>query len=337
LNVGVKLAEGDRVRTGSQGFASLEFDDGTRVVVGQDTTITLDRLRKSALTGTRDEVILLDRGYVDNEVTHATIPDSRFQIRTPSVVAGVRGTQFRMNYDSAAHTAAVEVIEGAVRVDARARAADAQAQRGELIPAKFGVVAHDREAVGAPVALLAAPTLVNPENIQDKPTVVFDFLGPEGERGYRVQIGRDAGLLDVIREQRVTTSSASFGNLPDGTYYLRAAAIDSEGLAGLPQTWAFERRQFRLDTSSRARDGTRNFEFRWIASRDDTATRYRFVLAASADLSSPIVDEPDIVHNELVVSKLQRGVYYWAVMATQFANGRFYEKYSPVQSFTVSW
>lgn len=117
LAVGMTLGEGDQLRTGHEGFVTLELQDGSHVTVSQDATVAISKLRETALTGSTDRVIQLKQGEVDSEVTHATRKDDRFQIRSPSVVAGVRGTRFRVDYDSDAKQTAVEVLDGAVGVD----------------------------------------------------------------------------------------------------------------------------------------------------------------------------------------------------------------------------
>ncbi|RFU49905.1 FecR domain-containing protein [Paraburkholderia sp. DHOC27] len=340
LAAGMTLGEGDRVRTGHEGFVTLELEDGTHVTVSQDATVVIGTLRVTALTGATDRVIQLHQGEVDSEVTHATKKDDRFQIRSPSVVAGVRGTRFRVDYDGGAQRTAVEVLDGAVGVDPASIAApppgvplrDSQ----QLVAAHFGNVSDAGGAVGVPVALLPAPALLEPGKVQDGKTVAFDLVAQAQAVGYRVQIARDADLLDLIRDQRVSEPHADFGDLADGTYFVRIAALGHDGLEGLPQTYAFERRQLGLAASAEARPGSRDYTFRWFVSRAGVATRFRFVLGTTADLGTPLVDRTDLPAGEIVVTDLPRGVYYWTVIAEQFENGRFYEKSSSIRSFTLA-
>ncbi|WP_428983519.1 FecR domain-containing protein [Paraburkholderia phymatum] len=341
VTVGMTLVEGDRVRTGHDGFVTLELDDGSHLSVPQGSTIEIGTLRQTVLTGSQDRVIDLRQGEVDSEVTHATKKDDRFQIRSPSVVAGVRGTRFRVSYDGGEQSTAVAVLDGAVGVDAarlppRAPGVPLQAST-QLIGAKFGSVTRATGGVGAPVALLPAPALAEPGKVQDAKDVSFDIVPSDKARAYRVQIARDADLFDLIRDQRVNAPHASFEDLPDGNYFVRIASIDDIGLEGLPQIYAFERRQFALDASAGQRAGSRDFEFRWLsASRPGVETRFRFVLATTDDLREPIVDRTDLAAGQIVVSDLPPGVYYWTVIAEQFENGRFYQKGSSVRSFTLA-
>ncbi len=334
------LGEGDRVRTGPNGFVTLALEDGSHLSVPQNSEIDIGSLRQTVLTGSSDRVINLKHGEVDSEVTHATKKDDRFQIRSPSVVAGVRGTSFRVNYDRDVQSTAVEVLDGAVGVDSAATPPPARGiplqASSQLVSAHFGSVTHGSGGVGQPVELLPAPALVDPGKIQDAKDVSFDIVPSNNAHGYRVQIARDADLLDMILDQRTTGPKASFDTLPDGTYFVRLSAIDSNGLQGLPQVYAFERRQLGLTATAAQRAGTRDFEFRWFVSRNGAATKFRFVLAKSADLHDPVIDRTDLSSGRLVVSELPKGVYYWTVIAEQFENGKFYEKGSSVRSFTLA-
>ncbi|OAJ52571.1 peptidase M23 [Paraburkholderia ginsengiterrae] len=344
LTQGATLGEGDRIRTGDNGFVTLELPDGSHVTVSQNATLDIDKLRRTALTGSGDRVLQLRRGEVDSQVTHATKKDDRFQIRSPSVVAGVRGTRFKVAYDGDERTTAVEVLDGAVGVDPAERGGQASAPlpgvplqaSAQLVKARYGSVTRADGPIGGPVELLPAPALTQPAKVQDGKTVAFDLVPAAHAVAYRVQIARDADQLDLIRDLRVKEPRADFGELADGTYFVRIAAIDANGLEGLPQVYAFDRRQLGLDASAGPRAGSHDYEFRWFVSRDAAGTRFRFVLAATADLRHPLVDRTDLTGGQLVVSDLPAGVYYWTVVAEQFENGRFYEKSSAVRSFTLA-
>lgn len=337
------LVEGERIRTGPNGFVTLELADGSYVTVAQDGELDIGKLRRTALTGALDRLLDLRRGEVESQVTHATRRDDRFQIRSPSVVAGVRGTRFKVDYSGDARTTAVSVLDGAVGVDPAAQnGRDAAPPPGmplqaseQLVKAHFGSVTRSGGAVGDPVELLAAPALSQPARVQDGKTVAFDLVPAEHAVGYRVQIARDADQLDLIRDMRVSAPHADFGDLPDGTYFVRIAATAADGLDGLPQVYAFERRQLGLDASAAPLAGN-DYQFRWFVSRTNVETRFRFVLATTADLRHPIVDRTDLSGGQLVVSDLPAGVYYWTIVAEQFENGRFYEKSSAVRSFTLA-
>ncbi|CAD6551790.1 hypothetical protein LMG27952_05192 [Paraburkholderia hiiakae] len=350
LTVGSSLVEGDRVQTGRNGFTTLELADGSHIALPPDTSLDLATLRRTALTGATDRIVDLHSGEVSSEVTHATKKDDRFQIRSPSVVAGVRGTQFRVSYDGDKGATAVEVLDGAVGVDADSpgrnrHGAYAQAPaRGtplaaseQLVAAHYGSLTLAGQPAGAPVTLLDAPELLHPSKVQDDDEVAFDIAPVAGASAYRVQIGRDAGLLDMIRDTRSADPHVSFADLADGTWFVRISAFDARGLEGMPASYAFERRRVALGASAGPIEGSRDFAFRWFIDRNAQNTRFRFVLGTTSDLRVPLIDRTDITAGEAVVRDLPKGVYYWTVIAEQFDNGHYYQKASPVQSFRLDW
>lgn len=349
LLLDTSIVEGQTVRTGQNGFVTLEFGDGTHTSLPPNSTIELHTLRKTALTGATERVIDLQRGEVVNGVTHATRKDDRFEIHSPSVVAGVRGTHFRVNYERAATM--VEVLDGTVAVDEAGRAqsevpiASAVPASAPFCPAPstlqlvhggFGNITRESGSVGEPVKLLPPPELTDPAKLQTEATVAFDVAPLPASRAYRLQIGRDADLLDAIREERVNGPHASFTDLPDGTYFVRISAIDGEGLEGMPRTYEFERWLDELTATSERRKGSRDYEFRWSLAHSSPGAHFRFVLAHTADLRDPIVDRVDLEDQRIVVANLPAGVYYWTVIAERFTGGQLREMPSGVRSFTLA-
>lgn len=338
LRPGRVLGENDTISTGSDGFATLELDDGSYVSIAPNSRIVLSILRKMALTGIEDHVIELQRGEVTNEVTHAKRSGDRFEVRTPSIVAGVRGTRFRIN--QLPSMTAVEVLDGTVAVGTSANDESGSTTHerafSQFVGAGQGSATPDGGAVGAPQPLLPAPRLVDPGRVQDGKAVTFSVEPAPGASGYRIQIARDADLLDLIRDARMQAPSATFSDLADGTYFVRVSVIDANGLEGIPRVYAFERRANELSATAAPHAGSHAYRFVWRASRADPGTRFRLVLSRHEDLREPVVDAVDLAETSLVVSDLPAGDYFWRVVSEQYDHGRFYETIGAVRTFTLA-
>jgi hypothetical protein len=98
VSAGALLHEGDEVRTGRDAFVSMILPDGSHIVLPSSSRIQITRLRTTLLTGAVERRFDLKQGEVTTDVTPLKNPRDSFRVTSPSVVAGVRGTRFRVNY-----------------------------------------------------------------------------------------------------------------------------------------------------------------------------------------------------------------------------------------------
>ncbi|MFP3905097.1 MAG: FecR domain-containing protein [Armatimonadota bacterium] len=115
-----RLYAGDTVRTGEDGYLKLEWIDGTRVAVDPETQMTILKCRMNRMTNSETSLFKLDVGNIWIRVIKVLSQKSKFEIRTPTATAGVRGTVFSVRVDEAGETE-VSVYEGSVLVNSEAR------------------------------------------------------------------------------------------------------------------------------------------------------------------------------------------------------------------------
>jgi len=104
----VVLKQGDEIRT-KNGKAEITFDDGSKVNMKENTSITLAKMKDSKLTG--DTIIKLWLGKIKVKFKLSK-DDSSFQVKTKDVIAAVKGTEFIVSLDS--NDTVVTVLEGIV-------------------------------------------------------------------------------------------------------------------------------------------------------------------------------------------------------------------------------
>lgn len=111
-----RLFAGDTVRTGSDGHLRLEWIDGTRLSVDPNTELTILKCRMNKLNDAETSVFKLDTGGIWIRIIKVLNQKSKFEVRTPTATAGVRGTVFSVRVDEQGQTE-VSVFEGSVAVN----------------------------------------------------------------------------------------------------------------------------------------------------------------------------------------------------------------------------
>jgi hypothetical protein len=137
IRLGSTLTEGAvlRIPPGCQFTMTLEDNASVRLLSGAVVRITT--LRRNAFDPSPEVTIdLLDgRAYVN--VPQKRPPgDAPFRVLTPTSVAGIRGTQFRVGFDSEVRSSQLEVVSGAVAAQGRSHPQEhgrpTQPSKGEL-------------------------------------------------------------------------------------------------------------------------------------------------------------------------------------------------------------
>ncbi|MFC4295897.1 FecR domain-containing protein [Novosphingobium tardum] len=92
---GLKLEQGDIVKTGKDGRVGIAFLDNTRMALGPSSRITLDEFSYDRSRQTGSFVTSVNRGSLG--VVSGNIAKSKrdaMRVRTPTSMLGVRGTKF---------------------------------------------------------------------------------------------------------------------------------------------------------------------------------------------------------------------------------------------------
>lgn len=100
----------DILNTQSSGRARVSLDDGSLLNVGSDSVLQV--IKHDA--GAQQTALELVSGKMRVQAKKLTLPGAKFEIKTPSGIAGVVGTDFYIGYDDNQMT--VVVFEGKVKV-----------------------------------------------------------------------------------------------------------------------------------------------------------------------------------------------------------------------------
>lgn len=314
LRAGVALNESARIVTGAGSTVTLELPDRTRVTLPPDTKAEVRRLRTFSRSGLTDTVLGIERGNADSRVAPQGGGVGRFELHTPMMVTGVRGTRYRVSADELGSRS--EVLEGKVGVNAtRGRAATA-------VTAGYGVGVSADGRLTRPIALLAAPELQPLPEAVLGPSVDVAWKPVKGAAGYRVSVARDAGLTELLWSGSAPEAAIRLDRLPEGDLHLAVSAVDSHRLTGHAAVTPFT---VRLNppapfTLQPAADTVRYGEtvgFEWATV--ETASGYELAVAADAGFRQEIASRRGA--GVQAVQGLKPGRWWWRVRSLD-AQGR---------------
>lgn len=222
VTAGMSLGSGAVVKTSPEATLSLQFADGSRLLLLGDSELLLERLTRLGRSGIADTRLRLQRGRIGNDVRHLRGPAANFIVDTPSASSAVRGTRFRVEADTTGTQ--TEVLEGRVAVSAGAKRA--------LVQRGYGAVVASDQAAVTPVALLAAPDLSGLVPAPQVTRAPLAWPAVAGARQYRVQISEHVRFDSLQVDSLVDTPGYTLPPLEEGRYHVRVRAIDDRGLEG---------------------------------------------------------------------------------------------------------
>lgn len=216
-------AEGTRLSTGGDGYASVQLDDGSVIKLMPDTALDIEVARARAdgakfVTGLR-----LLSGEIDAEVSRGDGRAREVNLFSDSIAIGVRGTAF-----------AVQEQGGLARVMVTRGQVEARGEVGDAVPvdAGSGAVVKAGEAMGEVTALPRPPVVAGTAKATREGMAVRWTSAP-ARPGYLVEIAEDREFRRLLRRHAVDWQT---GTLPpmsrDGDFFWRVAGVDERGLRG---------------------------------------------------------------------------------------------------------
>lgn len=321
LQVGEQLNSGALLTTDANSSATLRFADGSVMRLQPGARVSLDTVSVYAGGGMVDTRVRLQQGRVEMGANPGRLPGSRLRVITPSAVAAVRGTRFRVSADAA--VTRQETLDGEVVLMASGQAVG--------VPAGQGTLAELGQPPRPPVALLPAPDLTNLPGRIDSLPMRFSVPRMPGAVSWIGQIAADAQFDQLLLENTSTMPQLSFADLPDGRYVLRVRATDAQGLQGRDAMHAFE-----LDArpfapllhapGTRVRTGQPDMQWSGVVG----ARGYRLQIARDTAFADNVLDHTVADPHLTLAGALAPGHYHWRV-ATVDATGQ--GPFAPSQQF----
>lgn len=306
LSLGQKLTVGAKLVTGKNSKVIIKFADGTITQLASNSVLILDTLSLYSGGAMADTKLRLQQGQVETRANPKAVRGNQLQVITPTAIAAVRGTEFRVSADN--DSVKQETLVGQVNFQA--------SNQTVAVNKGYGTVSEQGKPPVAPVALLpAVDTAKLPNHIENLPAI-FTMPKLDGAVTWLGRVSSDAEHTKVIVEQEVRGGQLDFDGLSDGTYYLSVRAKDALGISGYDA-----RHQFTVNTQPSAptltypenaaviHDARPVFAWQPIGQ----AQAYQLQLATDAEFNHIVINQRTSQHSVSILHDLTAGQYYWRV------------------------
>jgi len=180
LAAGVLLNGGESVLSGPRSSAAYRLADGTLLTQQASSKLAFGRLAAYGKTGMVSTELSLDSGRLEAHAAKQLAPAGGFKVITPVAVAGLRGTDFRLNVAEDGKTLRNEVLQGTVAVAAQGREV--------RVDGGYGTLAEAGKPPDPPRALLPAPSAEGLNPLIERLPLSFTWPPLAGARAYRAQL-----------------------------------------------------------------------------------------------------------------------------------------------------
>jgi hypothetical protein len=324
-SVGLAIRPGDMLQTGVDGFVTILLSNGSRMTLPTQSRVRIIQMRQFLLTKSTDFDFSVEKGRTEISVTPASNANNLFRLRTPIAVSAVRGTKFRIGYESQNDPSLTEVIEGKVAVDG------ANAAATSMVPAGFGAAAAASGDVGTE-ELLPAPAISDAARLWRNRFLDFDLAPVATARGYKLQLANDAEFQDMVAETRSTTTKLRLAGIDNGSYYARAMAVAPSGLEGLSQTVQIKRELAPLVATVSGVGGQQRFTWETDGRGEPL---FRLQLFPGTMNETPVIDEIGITGSTMTINSLPAGSYVWRVGMRRVVSGRMQEIWTDPETLQI--
>lgn len=145
--VGSKIHEGETVITGPDSRAKIVMTDRNIINISPNTQLKIEKYSNTSKD--KNVRLTLVEGKVRNNVEQKyDNKNSKFEVRTATAVAGVRGTQFITSYNSSTRVTEVITLKGQVSFASLTAAASSSAASNEVVVGR-GEKSEVQEGSGA--------------------------------------------------------------------------------------------------------------------------------------------------------------------------------------------
>ncbi|KZY83886.1 hypothetical protein A3741_03520 [Oleiphilus sp. HI0069] len=307
LKTNMNIRVGDEVAT-KKGNVLIEFADSSTIRLEENSNLVFNKLSHFGKTGMVDTRLRLKRGSLSTEVT-PLVKGSRYEITTPSAVAAVRGTEFRLSTQG--NETQLEVIEGEVSFAGEHGTTQVFAGNGARIK-KGSAIIEQTKLADAPKALFA-------ERVVDDLPSTLSWEEQKSAEAYRVQLTDNKQNGKLVKQGKIQKPELELEHIENGEYDVSMRAIDANGFEGVDSVTRIavdigtEQAKLIAPLAKSILDSTKP-TFSWNFVKPDTLGKLQISKDKGFNL---LISQTDFDAAQQIAPRkaLMPGSYYWRVVS----------------------
>ena len=228
----MELQEGDMVKTSSKASAQVIYFNGTITTIEPGSLFTIKEVYENPHNKIRRVREELKFGVLTASTQEKNVEGSYHEVAAGNVEARTEeATEFRVTAEEGRKNTSFDVFQGQIEVSSGGKRESVAA--GERIrTADDGRLKEKEVLPGVPV--LTAPRdqkvfIVDPSRPAE---VALAWEAVPGAKRYHLMISDRALFTDALYDAEREGTSAPIGEVPEGSYHWRVAAISANGVRG---------------------------------------------------------------------------------------------------------
>lgn len=224
-NITAKLMENDRIRTLSNSFAELTFQNNNKLRLAENSDAIILKSRVDLFTQKNETEVSLQKGE-GFAILEQNSKNKKFDLNTPGVETNTDSKNYWVQNDQ--KSTKVSNYDGKIEIKAMDSVVVIAKNEGSVVPAN--------QKPSQPIKLLEPPRNLSPtlnKIVLDLP-LEFTWGVLDGAVSYKFMLSSDSKFSNIIADMsELKSNSYTVNNLDPGTYYWRVFAIDRHGLLGV--------------------------------------------------------------------------------------------------------
>lgn len=218
-----KLFENDRLRTLSNSFAEILFQDNSKIKLSENSQLVIQKARVDLLQNKSESEVKLEKGNAFAFLSGKS-PKKDFKVNVPGAETEVNSKAFFLKKEE--KSTKIANYDGEIALKGNGKSVVVKENQGSTV--------SDNGNVSDPKNLLPAPGIRFPENNtkQLADSITFEWTQVTGAKRYWIQIAQDKEFNKPVFSSKSLTVTSLKVLLEPGIYYWQVAAEDADGFPG---------------------------------------------------------------------------------------------------------